>query len=310
VKAAYINRFGGPEVVEFGEVPEPPAGPDAAMVEVAAASVNRADHLVRAGTYGGAVDFPLVLGRDFSGVVSRLPADGGDLRIGDRVFGVLETGREGAYAQRVAIAPALLARLPEAIPFLDGAALALAGLTALVAIEETLRVQSGETVLIQGGAGGVAGIAIQIAKHLGARVITTASPANLDYVRTLGADEAIDYTRTDFTSLGRRCDAVFDTVGGDVALRAFDVLKPGGRAAFIASGSSAPPSPRAGLVSLRPNVARGRAPLERLLGLVQTGAVISPAMTIFPLAEARRAHEAGASRHQRGKFVLDVSGAR
>ena len=115
-------------------------------------------------------------------------------------------------------------------------ALALIGLTALVSIEDTLQLKSGETILIQGGAGGVASFAIQVAKHIGARVITTASKANHDYVKSLGADQAIDYNTEDFTKVVSGCDAVFDTVGGDVTQRSFAVLKPGGRAAFIGSG--------------------------------------------------------------------------
>ena len=133
---------------------------------------------------------------------------------------------------------------------------ALTGLTALVSVEDTLKLKSGETILIQGGAGGVAGFAIQLAKHLGARVITTASAANVSYLRDLGADEVIDYNTTDFTKAVRDCDAVFDTVGGDVATRSFAVLKSGGRAAFIASGPTAPTPPRADVVSLRPAVGR------------------------------------------------------
>ena len=125
-----------------------------------------------------------------------------------------------------------------ALSHVDAAALALTGLTALCSVEDSLKLKSGETILIQGGAGGVASFAIQLAKHLGARVITTASAANLAYLRDLGADEVIDYNTTDFTKAVSNCDAVFDTVGGDVATRSFAVLKPGGRAAFIASGAT------------------------------------------------------------------------
>ena len=109
------------------------------------------------------------------------------------------------------------------------------------AVEDTLKLKRGETILIQGGAGGVASFAIQFAKHIGARVISTASAANVDYVRALGADQVIDYSKEDFTKVGQVCDAVFETVGGDVAAKSFEVLKPGGRAAFIASGAKAPP---------------------------------------------------------------------
>jgi NADPH:quinone reductase-like Zn-dependent oxidoreductase len=125
---------------------------------------------------------------------------------------------------------------------IDAAALALIGLTALRSVEDTLKLKSGETILIQGGAGGVAGFAIQLAKHIGARVITTTSTGNLGFVRDLGADEVIDYKTTDFAKVVKNCDAVFDTVGGDVAVESFAVLKPGGRAAFIASGPAPTPA--------------------------------------------------------------------
>src|SRR6185369_9906971 len=200
------------------------------------ASVNGADWKVRAGQYGKAA-FPLVLGRDFSGVVSAVGQGVTDLRVGDEVFGVLEAGREGAYAEKIAIGAAIVAKKPGGLSHVDAAALALTGLTALCSVEDALKLKSGATILIQGGAGGVASFAIQLAKHLGARVITTASASNHDYLREIGADEIIDYNAVDFTNAVKDCDAVFDTVGGDVAQRSFTVLKPDGRAAFIASGA-------------------------------------------------------------------------
>ena len=242
MKAVYIEQFGGPEVLKYGDLPDPAAGPGQIVVDTHAASINGADWKVRAGQYGKP-KFPLILGRDFSGVVSGLGAGVEDLRVGDEVFGVLEAGREGAYAEKIAIGAAIVAKKPSRLSHVDAAALALTGLTALCSVEDTLKLKSGETILIQGGAGGVASFAIQLAKHLGARVITTASAANLAYLRDLGADQVIDYNTTDFTKVVSDCDAVFDTVGGDVALRSFAVLKPGGRAAFIASGRDRRRSP-------------------------------------------------------------------
>ena len=163
-----------------------------------------------------------------------------DLKVGDAVFGVLDAGREGTYCEKIAIKAAIVAKKPDGLSHVNAAALALTGLTAVNSVEDTLKLKRGETILIQGGAGGVAGFAIQFAKHLGARVITTTSAANVDYVRCLGADEVIDYNAQDFTKVVSGCDAVFDTVGGDVAEKSFAVLKPGGRAAFIASGTEAP----------------------------------------------------------------------
>jgi NADPH:quinone reductase-like Zn-dependent oxidoreductase len=247
-----------------------------------------------------------VLGRDFSGVVAALGEGVNDFKVGDPVFAVCDMGQEGAYAEKIAIKAAIVASKPDALSHAECAALALAGLTALVSIEDTLQLARGETILIQGGAGGVAGCAIQIAKHIGARVITTASAANHAYVRELGADEVIDYRTEDFTRKVSACDAVFDTVGGDVALKSFGVLRSGGRAAFIASGASAPPSPRADVRAYRPNVGRDRRHLERIIALVLAGAVRVPEIKHYPLADAGAAHAMSEGRHLRGKLVLDV----
>jgi NADPH:quinone reductase-like Zn-dependent oxidoreductase len=305
VKAAFIDQFGGPDVLKYGDLPDPVAGPDQVVVDVVAASVNGADWRVRAGQYAEA-KFPLVLGRDFSGTVAA-PGDGvNDLKVGDAVFGVLEAGREGAYAEKLAITAAIIAKKPDALSHVDAAAMALTGLTALISIETTLKLQRGETILIQGGAGGVASVAIQLAKHIGARVITTTSAANMDYVRSLGADEIIDYNAQDFTRVVSGCDAVFDTVGGDVAQKSFAVLRPGGRAAFIASGAQAPKPERGDVTSLRPAVGRARAPLERVAELVAAGTVRPPEVKLFRLSQAAEAHRVSEGRHFRGKLVLQV----
>ena len=182
----------------------------------------------------------------------------------------------------------------------------MTGLTAIRSIEDTLKLKRGEKILIQGGAGGVASLAIQLAKHIGAHVITTTSTANIDYVRGLGADEVIDYSTTDFTRAVANCDAVFDTVGGDVAIKSFAVLKPGGRAAFIASGWKAPPPTRDDVTSLRPNVVRARAPLEQIGQLVAAGAVRPPEVKLFRLSQAQEAHRLSELRHFRGKLVFQV----
>jgi len=305
MKAAFIERFGGPEVLQYGDLPDPVAGPGEVVIDIAAASVNAADWKVRLGDYKHS-KFPLIPGRDFSGVVSAVGEGVEDLAIGDRVFGVCAAGQEGAYAEKIAVKAAIVARKPDDLSDIDAAALALTGLTALSAVEETLKLQRGEKILIQGGAGGVAGFAIQLAKHIGAHVVTTASAANHDYVRSLGADEVIDYNARDFTQAVAGCDAVFDTVGGDVALRSYAVLKPGGRAAFVASGPQAPKTERGDVTGLRPPVGRARQPLERIVELYRAGAVRVPEIKLYRLADAADAHRLSESRHFRGKLVFQV----
>jgi NADPH:quinone reductase-like Zn-dependent oxidoreductase len=293
-------------VLKFGEMPDPVAASGEVVVDISAASVNGADWKVREGKSGQLSRFPYILGRDFSGVVSVVGEGVNDLRVGDEVFGVCDVGQEGAYAEKIAIKAAIVAQKTDRLSHVDAAALALAGLTAICTVEDALKLKPGETILIQGGAGGVAAFAIQLAKHLGARVITTASQSNHDYLRAIGADEIIDYNAVDFTKVVKDCDAVFDTVGGDVAQRSFTVLKPGGRAAFIASGASAPKPERSDVVALRPAVPRDRPHLERIAALVASGAVHPPETKLYSLSDAVAAHKVSEGRHFRGKLVFQV----
>lgn len=306
MKAAYIVGNGGVDVFRYGDLPDPVAGPDEILVDIHAASVNGADWKVRAGGYGATMNFPYVLGRDFSGVVAAVGSDVRDFAIGDEVFAVCPAGQEGTYCEKIAIKAGIVAKKPPFMSHVDAAALALIGLTAIISIEDTLQLRAGEKILIQGGAGGVAGFAIQLAKSLGARVATTASADNLNYVRSLGADEADDYRQQNVADVLHDCDCAFDTVGGAATASTFAVLKPGGRAAFIASGAQAPPSPRPDVKSLRPAVGRDRRYLERIAALLQAGAISVPPLTLFSLEEAGRAQTISEGRHLRGKLVFAI----
>jgi NADPH:quinone reductase-like Zn-dependent oxidoreductase len=303
LNACFFRRYGGPEVLEYGELPDPLPGAGEVLVAVHAASVNAADWKMRAGQYGAAISFPHVPGRDFSGTVIK---SAGDFKPGEALFGVCEVPREGAYAEKIAIREAIVARKPEKLTHVQCAAIALAGLTALVSLEETLKLKRDETILIHGGAGGVGGFAVGLAKHLGARVIATASAANHGYVRALGAHEVIDYRAEDFTKRVKDVDAVFDTAGGDVTTRSFAVLRAGGRLATVAAGGSAPASPRSDVTSLRPNVKRERRSLERVAELVTQDAVPLPEIVEYPLSKAADAHRVSEARHLRGKLILRV----
>ena len=306
MKAAFFRAYGAPEVLEYGERPDPVPGPGEILVDIYAASVNAADWKMRAGHYPAKVALPHIPGRDFSGVVAGLGENAHDFRPGDEVFGVCELPAEGGYAEKIAVRQGIVARKPGGFSHIECAAAGLAALTALVSIEESLKLRRGETVLIHGGAGGVAGFAIQLARHLGAHVISTASAHNHDYVRGLGAHQVIDYRAQDFTQAVSRCDAVLDTVGGEVTGRSFAVLAPGGRLASIAAGPRAPESPRADVASLRPNVERSRARLERVATLLAQGVFRVPELSTFPLREAAAAHRVSEARHLRGKLVLQV----
>jgi len=274
---------------------------------VHAATVNAADWKFRAGEYArhANMKFPQVPGRDFSGVVSAVGA-GADLKVGDAVFGVLAAGKEGTYCEKIAIAANLVAKKPDSLSHINAAALALAGLTAINSLEDTLHLKRGEKILIQGGAGGVAGFAIQFAKHLGATVVTTTSAGNMAYVKSLGADEVIDYNAQNFTRTVAGCDAVFETVGGDVAKQSYAVLKPGGRAAFIASGAEAPKPDRTDVTGLRPPVPRSRKAMERIAEFWTAGAIKPPEVKLYKLAQAAEAHRMSQGRHFRGKLVFQV----
>jgi NADPH:quinone reductase-like Zn-dependent oxidoreductase len=250
--------------------------------------------------------FPYILGRDFSGLVSAVGPGVTDFAVGDAVFGVMDAGIEGCYAEKVVIKAAIIAKKPPRLGDAEAAAMALTSLTAIWALEDTARLKSGETILIQGGAGGVAGFAIQLAKHIGAEVVTTASANNHDYVRQLGADRVIDYRNQDFTKAVSGCDVVFDTVGGEVQVRSYEVLKPGGRLVFIAAAPAGFQPSRKDVEVLRPRVARDRAHLERMIELYDAGAVWPPAITRYPLADAAEAHRVSEGRHLQGKLVLMV----
>src|SRR3989440_12931327 len=306
MKAVFIERHGGPEELKYGVLPDPAAKRGEVIVDIHAASVNGADWKVRSGESYPQTKFPYVLGRDFSGVVSAVGEGVEDLAVGDPVFAVCDVGQEGAYAEKIAIKASIVARKPASISHVDAAALALAGLTALVSIEDTLKLRAGETVLIQGGAGGVAGFAIQLAKHIGARVITTPRAANHDYVRGLGADEVIDYNAGDFTRAMSNCGAGFRTRRGGVAQRPLRAPQPGGRLVWIAPAPAGFQPPRSDVELLRPRVARDRAHLERMKELYGAGAVWPPAITRYPLAEAAEAHRVSEGRHLQGKLVLMV----
>ncbi|MFT5440404.1 MAG: NADPH:quinone reductase-like Zn-dependent oxidoreductase [Alphaproteobacteria bacterium] len=307
MKAIHMTGYGGPEVLVYTDAPDPVSGVDDVVVDVHAASVNPVDWKIRQGGHRASSEIttPHILGVDFSGVVRTVGAGVKGFSAGDEVFGVCAQSRDGGYAEAVALDASQIALKPASLSHVEAASIALTGLTALYALDDYAQVKAGETVLIHAGAGGVGSFGIQYAKHVGATVWSTASAANHDYVRSLGADEVIDYNSQDFTEVAPMCDVVFDTIGGDVHERSFKILKEGGRFVYV-SGPNAGFQPPAGVTYLRPKVDRDGAHMTHISELVAAGAVWPPEISIWKLEDAARAHEESATGHVKGKIVFKI----
>ncbi|WP_136053935.1 NADP-dependent oxidoreductase [Microbacterium sp. K24] len=239
MRAFAVMKYKRP--VERAEVAEPEVGDRDVLVSVGAAGLNQLDEKIRTGEFAQILPYrlPVVLGNDVAGTVIRVGRLVRAFRPGDRVFARPDDARIGTFAERIAIAERDLALVPSSISMAEAGSLPLVALTAWQALVERAEVQPGQKVLIHAGAGGVGSIAIQLAAHLGATVATTASAANADFVRGLGADIVIDHRSEDFTQILSDYDLVLDSLGGENLERSLRVLKPGG----IAIGIAGPPDP-------------------------------------------------------------------
>jgi NADPH:quinone reductase-like Zn-dependent oxidoreductase len=236
VRAFVLTRYGGPEATEIRDMPVPEASPGHVVVRVRAAGLNPLDFKIRAGKLKVIRRFPLpiVMGNELAGVVERVGEGVTRFAPGDEVFARVAKDDLGALAELASLPEATLATKPAALDFTAAAAVPLAALTALQALRDELHVAGGQAIFISAGAGGVGTFAIQIAKLLGARVATTASPRGDALVRRLGADVVVDYTTARFEDAIRGQDGAFDLVGGDTLARTFAVVKRGGRVVSIA----------------------------------------------------------------------------
>lgn len=239
MKAFAIDKYKGD--LTGREVSDPLPGPGDVVVAIAAASVNPIDVKLRDGEFKAILpaEMPLILGNDLAGTVVAVGAGARHFKVGDEVFAHPDNGRIGTFAERIAIAEADLALKPASLGMTDAAALPLVALTAWQVLVERAQVKPGDKVLIHAGSGGVGTVAIQLAKHLGATVATTASTDNVDLVRSLGADEVIDYRKDDFAKRLSGYDVVLNSLGPDVLEKSLAVLRPGGKLISI----SGPPDP-------------------------------------------------------------------
>jgi NADPH:quinone reductase-like Zn-dependent oxidoreductase len=305
MKAIQYRKFGGPEVLEYVDVakPEPAAGE--VLVKVDAIGVNTIDWELRAREIPKyAPKLPAIPGYDLTGTIVAVGTDVAGHANGERVYAMLPLDLPRAYAQYVRVPVAAMARAPERIDAVHAAAAPMAALTAWQALFDAGGLKAGETVLIHGAAGGVAHMAVQLAKHAGARVIGTASAENLAFVRALGADEVIDYKTQKFEELVHDADLVFDTVGGDTLERSYGVLRKGGRVVSIAGRVDPETAARHGVVAKGIVVHPDAAQLAEVARLLDAGAIRTEIDSVYPLAEAAKAHAKSETRHLHGRLVL------
>lgn len=303
-----IEDYGDRDQMKVADVPVPELRDSDVLIEVHAAAVNPVDWKIRRGYLKGRLNhrLPLILGWDAAGIVRKVGPKVKKFQEGDAVFTRPDIERNGTYAEYVAVDESLVAPKPSNITFEEAASVPLAALTAWQALIDHAAVKPGDTVLIHAGAGGVGSYAIQLAKVLGATVVTTVSTRNVEFAKQLGADRVIDYTAGDFSRQVRDVDVVLDTVGGTVQTQSMDVLKRGGRLVSIVQ----PPDPklaeekgiRASYFFLQPDGEK----LAKIGEWIEQGKIKPVVGHVFPLEEAARAHELSESNHARGKIVLKV----
>jgi NADPH:quinone reductase-like Zn-dependent oxidoreductase len=308
MKAIVAHEYGGPEVLKYEDVPRPEPKEDQILVRVIAAGVNPVDGMIRSGMfakYEKAI-FPLILGADIAGVVGKVGSKITKFKAGDPVFAYVSLKKGGGYAEYAVATEAEAAPKPKSLNYVEAAAVPVVALTAWQTLIDTAKLSTGQTVLIHGGSGGVGTFAIQIAKARGAKVIATASTANQDLLKELGADVAIDYTKTRFEDVARDVDVVLDSVGKDTLARSYGVVKKGG---FIVSLVARPDQAeldkrgiRGAALSVEPN-SNELAEIGKLIDEKKIRVIVSQT---FALSEAIKAQEQAATGHTRGKIVLKV----
>jgi len=295
MRALRIQSYGGPEVMRLEKAPVPVAGAGQVLVRVRAASVNPIDWKMRRGLMEKVfpITFPRILGRDCAGEME-----------GGLVAGVTDPRFDGTHAEYALLPADQAAPVPEGLGAAEAASLCVTGLAAYIALVENAKLAGGQRVLVHAGAGGVGSVAIQMARGLGAEVFTTASPANRDYCKALGAEAVVDYNAQDFTTAIPPCDVILDTLGGEAHRRSMKMLKPGGVIVALA----ADPIPRGQRRNdVRVTLAQVRPTRERLLQIFQwaTSGVLKPQVThTFRPEEAAKAYAISESGHARGKMVL------
>jgi NADPH:quinone reductase-like Zn-dependent oxidoreductase len=305
VLAVAYDAYGGPEVLKLRSIPAPPPTPGQVLVEVRAASMNPVDWKVRSGMLQKffPVTFPTITGRDGAGEVIAAAADADPSLVGKRVCFLAQRGA-GTWIQKIALQASLAVPIPSSVSYEQAASLPLAGVSAWVGLVQTADVKPGMRVLIHAAAGGVGSMAVQIARLRGATVIATCSQHNIDFVRALGAEEAIPYDQSAFEEHARDIDVVFDVIGGDVHRRSYPILKRGGMIVALAAAPFEDQSARWSVKVATPQVLSDPAALAEIVALVASGALKPCIECVLPIADFAKAHQMSETGHARGKTVL------
>jgi NADPH:quinone reductase-like Zn-dependent oxidoreductase len=311
LKAIQYAAFGGPEVLSLVELPEPVPGPGEVRVDLAAASVIPADWKLRAGqlTKLFPITLPKIPGRDGAGIVGAVGAGVDYAKVGDAVCVSARHTEPGTYAEAIIRDRRSVVAKPANLSFAAAAALMHAGICAWISIVETLQVAPGMKILIHGGAGAIGGVAVQLARHLGAEVAATCRADNVEYVRGLGAHRAIAYDREDFTAILRDQDAVLDLVGGEVHRRSYEVLRRGGHLAYLIAAPIMDRAAEYGVRLSRAVVHDDVSVLRAVTDAAAAGILTPQIRATMKLSEAAAAHrmlEAGEV--SRGRIVLLTRG--
>jgi NADPH:quinone reductase-like Zn-dependent oxidoreductase len=307
MRAIVIHAYGGSEALKLENVARPEPAEDKVLIRVVAASINPVDVAIRKGYLAELVrSFPLILGMDAAGIVEKVGNKVTKYKVGDPVFAFFTLKDEGGYAEFVTAKENEVAPKPSTVSFAQAAGVGAAGATAWEALVDTANLRAGQTVLIHGGSGGVGHLAIQIAKARGAKVFATASTRNQEFLRQMGADVAIDYTRTKFEDVAKDVDVVLDTVGQDTLERSYGVMKKGGIIVSIVDE----PKPaaleahgiRGGTLRCTPKAAV----LEELGKLMEAKKLTPVISQTFPMTQVVQAQDQIATGHTRGKIVLNI----
>ena len=306
--AARLNRFGGTASVTVLDVEKPAVAPGKVLVEVHAAGVNPWDWKLTKG--GVNYPLPITVGGDFAGIVSEVGAGVTGFKKGDEVYGQASpfNGGSGSFAEFDLADAKATAFKPERFNFVEAGALPLAGVSALQALQDHIKLAKGQRILIHGGAGGIGTIAVQIAKYTGAFVATTVGTEDIDYVKSLGADVAIDYKKQRFEDLVSDYDAVFDTVAGETYQRSFAVLRKNGIMVSMLEKPDKELMAKYGVTAVGQGTRVSTERLNALRKLVDQGAVSVHVEKVFPLDSAAEALAYLERGHARGKIVVEIKG--